>query len=172
MTTNKIDIIQQTQTTDTTVTKVLSPDGAGGVAWAAAGSGSTGVTQSLTNKSGASVAAGDVVIIDTGNDSAFTTTTTGAYTAGTVGIAQATIANNASGSVLIEGYAALINVNASVTRGQFAKTHTVVKQATGTASRASGTFAQFLTGGTTPIGILWGAIDLVTTPSVIDGGAP
>lgn len=103
----------------------------------------------LTNKSGGSVAAGDVVVIDTGNNEAFTTTTTGAFTGG-VGVAQETIASNATGRVLVAGYAALVNVNASVTRGQYGTTHTVVKQATGTASRGAGTFAQWLTGGTTP----------------------
>lgn len=104
----------------------------------------------LTNKSGGSVAAGDVVIIDTTNNEAFTTTTSGGFTGG-VGIAQETIANNATGRVLTDGYAALVNVNASVTRGNFGKTHTVVKQATDAgSSRTGGTFCQFLTGGATP----------------------
>jgi Uncharacterized conserved protein (DUF2190) len=104
----------------------------------------------LTNKSGGAVAAGDVVIIDTGNNESFTTTTTGAYT-GMAGIAQEAIANNATGRVLMSGYAALVNVNASVTRGNFGLTHTVAKQATdGGASRITGAFCQFLTGGATP----------------------
>lgn len=108
------------------------------------------VVAALTNKSGGSVAAGDVVIIDTANNEAFTTTTSGGYTGG-VGVAQETIANNATGRVLLSGYAALVNVNASVTRGNFGKTHTVAKQATDAgASRTVGTFCQFLTGGTTP----------------------
>jgi hypothetical protein len=51
----------------------------------------------LTNKSGGSVAAGDVVVVDTGNNEAFTTSTAGAVTGG-VGIAQETIANNATGA--------------------------------------------------------------------------
>src|SRR5258707_444188 len=84
----------------------------------------------LTNKSGGSVGAGDVVIIDTGNDEAFTTTTTGRAEV-SVGVAQETIANNATGRVLVEGYAALVNVPASVTRGHYIETHTVAKQATG-----------------------------------------
>src|SRR3954463_1026218 len=90
----------------------------------------------LTNKSGGGVIAGDVVIIDTSNDSAFTTTTSAAFTGG-VGVAQETIANNATGRVLIAGYAALVNVSASVTRGQYGTTHTVAKQAVGTASRGA-----------------------------------
>lgn len=104
----------------------------------------------LTNKSGGGVIAGDVVVIDTSNNDAFTTSTAGAVTIG-VGIAQETIASNATGRVLISGQAALVNVNASVTRGNYGKTHTVAKQATDAgASRVTGTFCQFLTGGTTP----------------------
>lgn len=109
----------------------------------------------LTNKSGGSVAAGDVVIIDSANSDSFTTTTTASYTK-SIGIAQQTIANNAVGLVLISGYAALVNVNASVTRGNFGATHTVAKQATDAgSSRAAGTFCIFLTGGTTPDAFIW-----------------
>lgn len=112
----------------------------------------------MTNKSGGSVAAGDVVIIDTGNDAAFTTTTS-ARSEVSLGVAQETIANNAVGRVLVEGYAALINVPASVTRGHYIETHTVAKQATGNSTRRSGSFGQFLTGGTTPTAWLWGSTD-------------
>lgn len=115
----------------------------------------------LTNKSGGGVIAGDVVVVDTSNNDAFTTDTSGGFTGG-VGVAQETIANNATGRVLIGGYAALINVNASVTRGQYGKTHTVAKQATGSASRTTGTFCQFLTGGTTPDALVF-PVDLAGT---------
>jgi hypothetical protein len=109
----------------------------------------------MTNKSGGSVIAGDVVVVDTANNDAFTTTTTAGFT-GTVGIAQEAIANNAVGKVLFAGYAALINVSASVTRGNYGETHTVAKQAADTgAARSSGTFVQFWTGGTTPDGYVW-----------------
>lgn len=112
------------------------------------------VVLALVNKSGGGVIAGDVVVIDTANDGAFTTTTSAAFTGG-VGVAQETIASNATGRVLLEGYAALVNVSASVTRGQYGTTHTVAKQAVGTASRGAGTFAQWLTGGTTPTARVW-----------------
>lgn len=112
----------------------------------------------LTNKSGGSVAAGDVVVIDTANDDSFTTTTAG-RTEVSVGIAQETIANNAVGRVLISGEAALVNVPASVTRGHYLETHTVAKQATGNSTRRSGSFGQFKTGGTTPKAWLWGSTD-------------
>ncbi len=129
----------------------------------------------MTNKSGGSVAAGDVVIVDTTNNLAFTTTTSASTTA-MVGIAQETIANNATGRVLLSGYAALVNVQASVTRGHYGATYTVAKQATdGGASRVAGTFCQFLTGGTTPDAMVWptdlgggsGLTDPMTTRSDI-----
>lgn len=116
------------------------------------------VIQILTNKSGGAVAAGDVVVIDTGNNDAFTTTTSGRAEI-SVGVAQETIANNVAGRVLVAGYAALINVPASVTRGHYIETHTVVKQATGNSTRRSGSFGQFPTGGATPTGWLWGQTD-------------
>lgn len=112
----------------------------------------------LTNKSGGSVAAGDVVVIDTANDTAFTTTTTGRSEV-SLGVAQETIANNSTGRVLVSGYAALVNVPASVTRGHYIETHTVAKQATGSSTRRSGSFGQFLTGGATPTAWLWGSTD-------------
>ncbi len=116
----------------------------------------------LTNKSGAGVIAGDVVVVDTTNNDAFTTSAAGNVTS-MVGIAQDTIANNATGRVLVSGYAALVNVNASVTRGHYGATYTVAKQATdaGT-SRVLGTCMIFLTGGTTPDAHLFGAVDLGT----------
>jgi hypothetical protein len=121
------------------------------------------VVEALVNKSGGSVAAGDVVIIDTTNDGAFTTTTT-ARSEVTLGVAQETIASNATGRVLLAGYAALVNVPASVTRGHYVETHTVAKQATGNSTRRSGSFGQFRTGGTTPTAVLWGNADQ-TPPS-------
>lgn len=131
----------------------------------------------LTNKSGGGVIAGDVVVIDTTNNDAFTTSTAGAFT-GLLGVAQETIASNATGRVLTAGYAALVNVNASVTRGNFGKSHTVAKQATDAgASRIAGTFCQFLTGGTTPDAHLFGIADntsgagtgTLTTVEEVDG---
>jgi hypothetical protein len=112
----------------------------------------------LTNKSGGSVAAGDVVIVDTTNNDAFTTTTSAAVTK-VVGIAQATIASNAIGPVAIEGYVPLVNTTASVTRGNYLETSTTVKKAVDNATRHAGSFAQILTGGTTPDAILFGVPD-------------
>lgn len=109
----------------------------------------------LTNKSGGGVIAGDVVILDSSNNDAFTTTTSAGVTT-PIGVAQETIANNATGRVLVEGYAALVNVNASVTRLHYGKTHTVAKQATDAgASRVAGTFCCFLSSGTTPDALVY-----------------
>lgn len=108
------------------------------------------VVSTLTNKSGGAVIAGDVVIIDTANDESFTTTTTAAYNASQVGIAQESIASNATGRVLLQGYAPLVNVSASATRGYYLLTHTVAKQATSGASFVTGAFGQVLKAGTTP----------------------
>ncbi len=113
-----------------------------------------------TNKSGGALAKGDVVVVDSANDNAVTTTTAGATTV-TVGVVvvENGIANNASGRVQFGGHVALVNVNASVTRGHYGATHTVAKQATDAgASRVVGTCMIFTTGGTTP------EADLFTQP--------
>lgn len=105
-----------------------------------------------TNKSGGALAKGDVVIVDGSNDNAVTTTTTGAYT-GIVGVVveENGIANDKTGRVQFGGHVALVTPNASVTRGHYAITHTVAKQAAdGGASRITGAFGVFTTGGTTP----------------------
>lgn len=118
------------------------------------------VVEYLTNQSGGSVAAGDVVYIDTAHDASFTTGTTSAYT-GAVGVAFESIASAAQGRVIVAGYCPLVNVNASVTRGNYGKTYTVAKQATDAgASRIAGTFCQWLSGGTTPQAHLFNVPDL------------
>ena len=119
----------------------------------------------LTNKSGGSVAAGDVVVIDTTTDESFTTTTS-AGSEQSIGVAQETIASNAVGKVLVQGYAALVNVSASATRGYYLETHTVAKQATSAAARTAGAFGQVLKAGTTPSAFIWGAADQTGGASV------
>ncbi len=109
----------------------------------------------LLNSSGGGVIAGDVVIINTAANDSFTTTTSAASTQ-VVGIAQETIASAATGRILIAGYAPLVNVSASATRGHFLFTHTVAKQATSSAVYASGAFGEILTAGTTPTAYIFG----------------
>lgn len=109
----------------------------------------------LTNKSGGGVIAGDVVVIASANTDAFTTTTSAATTA-IVGVAQETIANNATGRICLGGYVPLVNVNASCTVLHYGATHTVAKQATdvGT-SRIAGACMVFLTTSATPDAYLY-----------------
>ena len=76
-----------------------------------------------------------------------------------VGVAQASIANNAAGIVALGGYVALVNTTASVTRGYYGSTSTTVKKASAASSRAAGAFCQFLKTGSTPDAILFGAPD-------------
>lgn len=129
------------------------------------------VVEYLTNKSGGAVIAGDIVILDSANDESFTTTATSGYT-GTIGVALEAIANNASGRVCTSGDVALVTVNASVTRGNFGKTHSVAKQATDAgASRAAGAFCQWKKSGTSPSAHLFGLADSSTSSSGVPAGS-
>lgn len=116
----------------------------------------------LTNKSGGAVAAGDVVVVDTTTDESFTTLAS-ASAERSIGIVQETIASNAAGRVLLSGYAPLVNVAASVTRGHYLFTSATAKQATGSATRAAGAFGQFLTTSATPTAWIWGVADQTAT---------
>jgi len=116
----------------------------------------------VTNKTGGAVALGDVVIGDSANDEAFTTTTTAGYISSWVGVVIEAngIANNATGRVCVQGYVSTITCSASVTRGNFIKTHTVAKQGTSAgASRVTGVFAEALTTSATPSAVLFGMPD-------------
>lgn len=112
----------------------------------------------MTNKSGGALAKGDVVVVDTANDRAVTTTTTVGTTRpiGVV-IEENGIANNASGLVQFSGYVPLVNVPAAITRGDYLITHSVAKQATGRTMPATGVFGVFLKAGTTPDALLFGS---------------
>jgi hypothetical protein len=111
------------------------------------------IVATLTNKSGGGVIAGDVVILDSGNNDAFTTTTSAASVA-KVGIAAATIANNAAGLVVVGGYVALVNTTASVNRGDFLFTSTTVKKASA-AAFGTGAFGVVTKAGTTPTAVIF-----------------
>jgi hypothetical protein len=109
----------------------------------------------MTNKSGGSVALGDVVIYDSTTNDSFTTTTSAASLLA-AGVAQETIASNGIGRIRTLGYTSLVNTSGSVTRLDFGATHTVAKQAADVgASRAAGTFIRFLSSGSTPDGIIY-----------------
>jgi hypothetical protein len=120
-------------------------------------------TAILTNKSGGSVALGDVVVIDTANAAAFTTNTAGAFTSGRIGVVLEPngIANNASGLVAFSGYVSIINLSGTGSIGDLVKTHTVAKQGVRHASpQISGDFAQALGTSATPVALLFGAVQL------------
>lgn len=113
----------------------------------------------LTNKSGGSVAQGDVVIIDSTTAASFTTTTTGAYAAGKIGVVIEPngIANNAIGLVAFSGYVSKVALSGAASLGDLFKTHTIAKQAVRHAAPAvAGDFGEVLGTGTTPAAVLWG----------------
>lgn len=116
----------------------------------------------LTNKSGGSLAQGDVGIVDSANASAVTTTTTSGFVNGQVAVVldPAGIANNASGAFAIGGYIPKINLSGSASLGDVFKTHTVAKQAVRHAAPlVAGDFGIVLATGTTPAAILFGGVN-------------
>jgi len=120
-------------------------------------------TAILTNKSGGSVAQGDVVIVDTANAGAFTTTTTSAYVSGRVGVVIEPngIANNASGLVAFSGYVPTITLSGTGSIGDLIKCHSVAKQGVRHAApQAAGDFGQALATSATPAALLFGTVQL------------
>ena len=83
--------------------------------------------RALTNKSGATVAANSVVVVDTTADSAFTTTTT-ASVSKVAGVTQASIIANASGIVKQFGVSSVL-VTGTTSRGDWLTTSTTAGRA-------------------------------------------
>lgn len=101
----------------------------------------------MTNKSGSTVDLGDVVVIDSDNDSAFTLTTAAADLR-VFGVAAQTIINNAAGLInAIHGTLATVNCDTgAVGRGEWLVSSATTKKAKGGGySRPSGGFAIALT---------------------------
>lgn len=114
----------------------------------------------LINKSGSSKAFGDVVIVDVANAISFTTTTTGGFVTGRVGVILDPngIANNAPGLVAFSGYVPRINLASAAALGDYVKSHTVDGQGTPHATPPqSGDFAQVLETGVNPSAMLLGS---------------
>lgn len=125
----------------------------------------------LYNKSGGSVAYGDVVVIDPANADAFTTTTSAAYILGPVGVVLEPngIANDARGLVGFSGWVPQINLSGAASLGDLVKTHTVAGQAVRHAApMVQGDFGAVLETGTTPPAILFG----IPNPVAGTGGDP
>jgi len=93
------------------------------------------------NKSGDSLTAGDVVIIDTANDLSVTTTTTANNTA-VFGVIIIGGANDAAVFVATEGYVPTLKVTGSTNNGDYLFTSTTVKKADPSATFGSGAFAR------------------------------
>jgi len=118
-------------------------------------------TAYLTNKSGGSVAQGDVVIVDIANASAFTSTTTSAYVNGVVGVVLEPngIANNAAGLIALGGWVPVVNLSGTGSIGDLIKCHSVAKQGVRHAAvQVAGDFAQALGTSATPAAILFGTV--------------
>jgi hypothetical protein len=84
----------------------------------------------LTNKSGGALAANDVVTADPDNDSAVDTSTT-LGDPKVLGVARATIANDAAGDVLLFGVTS-VKTTGTVNRGEYLKHSTSAKTAIAT----------------------------------------
>lgn len=111
----------------------------------------------LTNKNGGSLALGDVVVQDTGNNSAVVATTT-ANLVRPVFVVRETVANDALGHVQHIGVAT-IAVTGTVTRGDYLATSTTTKKAKSAGTTlVGGVFGRALTAdsGGTCIAILFG----------------
>lgn len=124
----------------------------------------------LTNRSGASVAAGDVVILDTANDSSFTTTAT-ADAVVVIGVADETIANAALGKVQVGGLATVATTGA-ISRGDRLATSTTAKLAKGKADGGAGDFALAVTGHAGPTGSVTALLFGGGASAIVLGGTP
>jgi hypothetical protein len=125
----------------------------------------------LYNKSGGSVAFGDVVVIDLSNADAFTTTTSGGYILGPVGVVLELngIVNDARGLVGFSGWVPQVNLSGSASLGDLVKTHTVAGQGVRhNAPMVQGDFGAVLETGATPPAILFG----MPNPVAGSGGDP
>lgn len=112
-------------------------------------------TVPLLNNSGGALVLGDVCILDTSGTERAVTTTSAASTK-KVYIAAESIASGATGKFYSGGYGELANVNASVSVGDYLFTHTVAKQASGSATYGAGAFGVVLKAGTSPSVWLFG----------------
>lgn len=94
-----------------------------------------------TNQSGGTLAAGDVVIIDTANDNAVTTTTT-ANDPLVFGVTLVGGADTAEVIIVTEGFCPVVNVTGSTVNGDYLSTSTTAKKADPSTAFGSGSFAR------------------------------
>ena len=110
----------------------------------------------LTNRTGASASAGDVVIISSATAAAFITTTTAGLATDVIGVVLETIANGAAGRVCVFGYVPQVNLTAAAALGDFVSTSTTAGSGTAGGSIQAGVFAQVLGTGTAPAAVVLG----------------
>lgn len=114
----------------------------------------------LTNQSGGALTAGDVVIIDTGNASAVTTTTSAGDT-DILGVVIIGGADQADVVVQTGGYVAAVTVDGSTSIGDFLRTSTTVKKANPQSSFVAGAFARALTSDSSSVAAFIGGAALI-----------
>jgi len=121
----------------------------------------------LTNKSGGTVNAGDVVIFDKTNASAFTTTSTQGDMR-ILGVAKETIANNSSGKIAMAGIAT-INVTGNVAIGAALISSTTPKYAKASGGAKQNGLIGFAL--TAYVGGATGTVDALLMPAFERAGA-
>ncbi len=104
----------------------------------------------FTNKSGSSVAAGDVVIFDSANANSIKTTTT-ANSSDAYGVVIVGGADNTSVIVITEGYVPTVNVTGATSIGDFLFTSTTAGKADPSPTFGKGAFARAHTSGSTTV---------------------
>lgn len=97
------------------------------------------VVAPLTNKSGGSLDEGAVVIIDTTADDAFTTTTT-SQDKKVIGVVAETIADDAAGRVITNGYVPVLAADAATSRGDYLHASGTAGKATPSSALVQGVF--------------------------------
>lgn len=115
---------------------------------------------SYTNRSGSSVSAGDVVIIDTANASSVKKTTT-ASSPLAFGVVLIGAADAASCVVITEGYCPALTVTGSTSIGQYLITSTTSGKADPITAIATGAFAVALTSSATSVAAQIGGASLI-----------
>ena len=115
---------------------------------------------SYTNRSGSSVSAGDVVIIDTANASSVKKTTT-ASSPLAFGVVLVGAADAASCIVITEGYCPALTVTGSTSIGQYLITSTTSAKADPITNIATGAFARALTASASSVAAQVGGATLI-----------
>ena len=122
----------------------------------------------ISNQSGGFLAYGTVVIVDTANALAFTTTSTPGYLDGRIGVVLDVggIADTLPGLIAFSGFIPQINLDGSAAIGDLVKTSSTPGEGTPhNAPFVSGDFAQVLETGTTPSALLFGIVQQPVTSS-------